>query len=99
MQVLNGDGGLRPEVLNQHRVVWFQLFRIAPRDLQNTDEAVPGDQRRAKHRRFPKVLSLASIIAVVIEQSSKPGRWRREREPSGSVDALRAAGHPGQPRR
>ena len=53
MQVLNGDRGLRSEVLDQLRVVWLQLFRVAGGDLQHADQAVARDQRRAQHRRFP----------------------------------------------
>ena len=46
MQVLNGDGGLRAKVFDQLGIEWFELLRVARRDLQDADQAVPRHQRR-----------------------------------------------------
>ena len=72
MQVLDGDRGLRSEMLDQLGVERLELFRVARRDLQDADEAVPRDQRRAQHRRFANVLGLAGVAAVVVEQRRQP---------------------------
>ena len=54
MQVLDGDRGLRSKVLDQLGVERLELFRVAGRDLQHADQAVPRHQRRAQHRRLPE---------------------------------------------
>ena len=74
MQVLDGDRGLRSKVLDQLGVERLELFRVARRDLQDADQAVPRDQRRTQHRRFPNVLAVRAVAGVVVEQRRQPGR-------------------------
>ena len=68
VQVLDGDRGLRSEVLDQLGVERLELFRVARRDLQHADQAVARHQRRAQHRRFANVLAVGAVAAVVVEQ-------------------------------
>ena len=79
-------GGLGSKMLDQLGVERFELFRIARRDLQDADEAVPRHQRRTKHRRFPHVLAFGRFVAVVVEQRRQPaGRPIRPLPPAVAV--------------
>ena len=48
MQIVDGDGSLGAEVLDQVRIVWFELSGMAAGDLQQPDQAVTSHQWRAQ---------------------------------------------------
>ena len=72
VQILDGDGCLRSEMLDQLGIERLELLRVAGRNLQHADETVARHQRRAQHRRFTDALAVGAVAAVVIEQSGKP---------------------------
>ena len=75
MQVLNGDRGLRPEVLDQLRVVRLQLLPGGGAAIFSTPTRLSRVTSGAHSIDASRRLSLAAgVVAVVVEQGGKLGR-------------------------
>ena len=56
LEILDGNGGLRAELLHELGVVRAQTPRIAGGDLHDANETVARHERRAQHAPFPQVV-------------------------------------------
>jgi hypothetical protein len=73
LSVLDGDRNLRAELLDELRIVRGQTTAVACRDLDDADETVPRDHRRAEHAVFAEVLGGSPVPVVVVEQRRQLG--------------------------